>query len=157
MICFILSLILFYFFLLMFVMRWIKFMKFCCFVFFMRKIDVCKCMYNFVNGSFGMLLIIWLKYNKIKLNKNCRCFFIIFFLIIFYKCFRKIVYLECYEWILERLFLNLKIMRCFVSLEIVIKKNMGWSDEIFLLLRITGIKYLSCNIYKFFWFDFKFV
>lgn len=108
MICFILSLTLFYLFLLMFVMRWTKFMKSCCFVFSMRKTDACKCMHNFVNGSLGMLLIIWSKYNKIKLNKNCRCFFIIIFLITFYKCFRKIVHLECYEWISERLLLKFK-------------------------------------------------
>lgn len=157
MICFILSLTLFYLFLLMFVMRWTKFMKSCCFVFSMRKTDACKCMHNFVNGSLGMLLIIWSKYNKIKLNKNCRCFFIFIFLITFYKCFRKIVHLKCYECISERLLLILKIMRCFASLETAIKKNMGWSDEISLLLRTTGIKYLSCNIYKSFWSDFKFV
>lgn len=89
MICFILSLTLFYLFLLMFVMRWTKFMKSCCFVFSMRKTDACKCMHNFVNGSLGMLLIIWSKYNKIKLNKNCRCFFIIIFLITFYNCFKN--------------------------------------------------------------------
>lgn len=105
---------------LMFVMRWTKFMKSCCFVFSMRKTDACKCMHNFVNGSLGMLLIIWSKYNKIKLNKNCRCFFIIIFLITFYKCFRKIVHLKCYECISERLQLILKTMRCFASLETAI-------------------------------------